>query len=83
MMHLRRRLPTSPLPDDDLLSPPMALVDWSVLPEQRLLDGEARSMLDATVAGLPESLRTAFLLRDIEGLSTVEAAGVIGVSPGL
>jgi RNA polymerase sigma-70 factor (ECF subfamily) len=41
---------------------------------------EARSNLDRSVQQLPETLRTVFLLRDIEGLSTRETAEVLDIS---
>jgi RNA polymerase sigma-70 factor (ECF subfamily) len=41
---------------------------------------EARQYLDAAVEKLPHSLRVVFLLRDIENLSTLETAEVLGMS---
>ena len=37
-------------------------------------------MLDAAVATLSETLRSVFVLRDIEGLSTAEVAEVLGLT---
>ena len=37
-------------------------------------------MLDQAIARLPETLRMAFVLRDIEGLSTEEAATVLNIT---
>jgi RNA polymerase sigma-70 factor (ECF subfamily) len=36
--------------------------------------------LDDAIAGLPVALRTAFVLRDVEGLSTAEVAEVLDIS---
>lgn len=36
--------------------------------------------LDGAIAGLPEALRSAFVLRDVEGLSTAEVAEVLDIS---
>jgi RNA polymerase sigma-70 factor, ECF subfamily len=43
-------------------------------PEQQAITGELRSALEASLDALPEMYRTAFVLREVEGLSTAEAA---------
>lgn len=48
-------------------------------PEARALDGEFASVLSGALAELPVGLRAAVVLRDIEGLSTAEAAAVVGL----
>ena len=60
--------------------PPRQLVDWTALPDELLLSKEFRSKLDAALASVPESLRSVFVLRDIEGLSTAETAVVLGLT---
>jgi RNA polymerase sigma-70 factor, ECF subfamily len=81
LMLVRRRHPTDPLPDEDAALPmPASLVDWSTLPEERLLGAEAQEALKAAIAELPPGLRAAFVLRDIEGLSTAECSQVQGIS---
>ena len=37
-------------------------------------------MMEAAIAGLPDDMRTVFLLRDIEGLSNSEVAGILDLS---
>ena len=59
---------------------PMQIIDWCCIPETELLSDEARVKLDLAVSHLPTNLRTVFLLRDIEGFSTIEAADVLGIS---
>lgn len=59
---------------------PRQLVDWAALPDEVLLSGELRRVLDAAIATLPEGLRSVFVLRDIEGLSTAETAQVLGLT---
>lgn len=59
---------------------PHNLTDWSWDPESTALTTDLRSTLDAAVASLPPSLQAAFILRDIEGLSTEEAAEALGIS---
>jgi RNA polymerase sigma-70 factor (ECF subfamily) len=56
------------------------LVDWSTLPDDELLTVEARQEMDRAIAELPESLRSTFVLRDIQGLSGAETAEVLGIT---
>ncbi len=68
-------------PEDQAPIPmPRTFVDWDLTPETLLGDSEARAQLDAAIAALPESQRAAFLLRDVEGLSTAETAEALGLS---
>ena len=56
------------------------LADWSTIPDDQLLTAEARQEMDRAIAELPETLRAAFVLRDIQGLSGAETAEVLGIS---
>ena len=56
------------------------LVDWSAVPDDQLLTAEARQEMDRAIAELPESLRSTFVLRDLQGLSGAETAEVLGIS---
>lgn len=58
----------------------LEIADWSPLPEDLAASAEIRDALEQAVAQLPELYRAVFLLRDIEHLSTEDAAGVLGVS---
>ncbi|HUP23344.1 MAG TPA: RNA polymerase sigma factor [Thermoanaerobaculia bacterium] len=49
-------------------------------PEQETLVSELRRALESAVAALPETLRAAFVLRDVEGLSTADASAVLEIS---
>ncbi len=85
LMRLRRRqLPTTsiddPLTNEEGEMLPRQLVDWGARPDELLLRGELRGLLDAAVATLPATLRTVFVLRDIEGLSTAETAVVLNLT---
>lgn len=53
---------------------------WEGNPEDRYSQDELRSILDRTVASLPEGFRTVFVLRDIEELSTEETAEALNLS---
>ena len=66
----------------DEFDPPKYFVDWSVRPDDVLLDGELRSVMEDAIAQLPEALRIVFIWRDLEGLSTAETAEVLGISEG-
>jgi RNA polymerase sigma-70 factor, ECF subfamily len=79
---LRDRRRALPVPEEDGEGVPMPslLVDFRLSPEEMLRDAETRRALEDAVASLPPSLRAAFLLRDVEGLSTSEAAEVLSVT---
>jgi RNA polymerase sigma-70 factor, ECF subfamily len=49
-------------------------------PERQAFTGELRHLLEWAIDGLPDGAREVFMLRDVEGLSTAEAAEVLGVS---
>jgi RNA polymerase sigma-70 factor, ECF subfamily len=49
-------------------------------PEQQALTGELRAALEASLDAIPEMYRTAFVLREVEGLSTSEAAECLETS---
>ena len=87
LMRLRRRqVPSASLEafslDPEAEFRPRQLEDWAWNPEAVTLTDELRQVMDEAVASFPDSLRTAFILRDLEGLSTKEAAEVLGISPG-
>jgi RNA polymerase sigma-70 factor (ECF subfamily) len=79
---LSRRGPPAAEPDPDGEDPIAAIPEASHLgPEARALDRDFEAVLDRALAELPADWRVAVVLRDIEGLSTEEAAGVVGVRP--
>lgn len=87
LMHLRqRREDTVSLDEPQLMAEgdelPRQLSDWSVEPSEQVLSNELRQVLEEAIHKLPPSLRAAFVLRDIQGLSTQEAAEVLDISPG-
>lgn len=53
--------------------------DWSEAPETRFRQADLRRALEDAVRSLPMEHRAAIVLRDIEGLSTREAAEVMEV----
>ncbi len=55
------------------------LADDSLTPDQAVLSGELREQIYQAVRSLPLSLRDAFILRMIDGLSTKDAAAKLGI----
>ncbi len=53
---------------------------WEDNPEQRHSQTELRAILDQAISSLKPALRTVFVLRDIEELSTEETAQLLGLS---
>lgn len=84
-----RRKEENPLPVEEneteethSLPMPQNFVEWQT-PEIFILGVEERELLNGAVHSLPEGLQSVFLLRDIEGLSTVEAAEILGITEAL
>lgn len=50
-------------------------------PETEFSQGEARRLLERAVDSLPDEFRAIFVLRDVEGMSTEEAASCLGIKP--
>ena len=49
-------------------------------PERQAFAGELRELLESAIDGLPNGMREVFVLRDVEGMSTLEVAESLGVS---
>jgi RNA polymerase sigma-70 factor (ECF subfamily) len=56
------------------------LVDLGPTPMQDVLDDETREKMEEAIAGLPDDMRTVFLLRDVDELSTEETAEALELS---
>lgn len=85
LMRLRKHeLDTVPVDEPLLLADgaeiPRELKDWCCLPEAELMSAEAKDTLDIAIKALSPTLRAAFVLRDLHGLSTREAADVLQIS---
>jgi RNA polymerase sigma-70 factor (ECF subfamily) len=86
LMRLRsqRARPATSLDDDsrggDELPLAERFADAGPSPEQAYEEVELREILDENLGQLSPLLRTAFMLREVEGLSTGEAARTLGVS---
>ena len=84
MRHRKHELDTVPIDEPLLLDNgaeiPRELKDWCCLPEAELMSAEAQDTLDIAINTLSPTLRAAFVLRDLHGLSTREAADVLQIS---
>lgn len=77
---LSRRRPTAGETDAGDEDPAAALpADEHHRPDARALDREFSDVLDHALAQLPPDWRVAVILRDLEGLSTSEAAKIAGI----
>jgi RNA polymerase sigma-70 factor (ECF subfamily) len=51
------------------------------IPDRNAENRELRDLLDEAVTALPESLRTVFILREVEGLTADETAAALEINP--
>ena len=59
---------------------PLMSMHPSENPERQALAGELRALLESAIDVLPNGMREVFVLRDVEGMSTLEVAECLGVS---
>lgn len=69
-----------PQPGEDGGQRRLEIADWSALPEDYALRSELQRVVREAIEELPEIYKTVLILRDIEGLSTAEAAEALEVS---
>jgi len=85
LMRLRKRKnkevsldnPIESLDGDDI---PRQIEDWDYYPADLALNSETRDVLEQAIATLPDTLRSVFVLREIEGYSTAEVAEMLDIS---
>lgn len=56
--------------------------DGAPTPQQAVENSERREAMQRAIAGVPEQMRSVFLLRDVHGLSVEETARALNVSNG-
>jgi RNA polymerase sigma-70 factor (ECF subfamily) len=85
LMKLRRR--PAPMQSIDEITEtirpediPQNLRAWPIDPAAAALDMELRGQLERALAALPESQRSVFVLREVEGLNTEETATALGLA---
>ncbi len=54
--------------------------DWTIKPNELVLSGELKELIQTTMANLPEKYRLVLLLKDVEGLSNEEVAEALGLT---
>jgi RNA polymerase sigma-70 factor, ECF subfamily len=87
-MHVRRRRQASvEIPLDQILPSfdedgrhADVIRDWSSSIDDPAVRAELRAVLSSAVSELPAQYRAVFVLRDVEGRSTAEVAGVLGIT---
>lgn len=57
----------------------LEIADWSAMPDDAAANAELHRALEQAIRQLPEQYRAVFLLRDVEGLSTAEAAHALEI----
>ena len=67
-------------PDEHGHISPALLRDWREIPSEALERQEVRLLLQEAIAALPENYRSVFLLREVDDLSTNEAAEVLNIT---
>ena len=87
MMRLRKPSPHTVSVEETLAGEtvtvvPRQLFDWCCLPEEDFASDEVRSELEQAIRELPESLKTVFMMRELEGFSTAETATTLNLSEG-
>jgi len=85
LMKLRKRRSDKSVPMQDTVSDkgevlPREFADWRPNPEQIFEQTELRTILTCAMQMLPLRYRTVFLLRDVEGYSTEEAASILNLT---
>ena len=80
LARVRRRGRYRPFDDEYSNVEPFLSVRPSENPERQAYSSELRALLERAIDELPDGTREVFMLRDVEGMSTAEAAECLGVS---
>jgi len=80
IQRLRGRRDIESLESDDEEFRPRNIQIWQDDPEQSYSKEEMRSLIEREILKLPVKYRLVLILRDLEELSSLEAAGVLGLS---
>lgn len=77
-----RRFPLDPLENEEsAVFLPAPLIDRHALPSENCEQAELRKVLNEAIQSLPAKYREVVFLRQIEELSTKDAAAILGISP--
>jgi RNA polymerase sigma-70 factor (ECF subfamily) len=66
--------------DDGEMQAVRDLPDWSATPDEELLTAETRRVMEDAIQALPAEQRAAFVLHDIQDLSSAETAQAMGIT---
>jgi RNA polymerase sigma-70 factor (ECF subfamily) len=66
--------------EDDEAKTAWDLPDWSATPDEELLSVETRRVMEEAIQALPPEQRAAFVLHDVQDLSSAETAEAMGIS---
>jgi RNA polymerase sigma-70 factor (ECF subfamily) len=85
LMKLRKSKPVTQSIDEPILGPdgdtlPKQFTDWCCLPEKEFMTSETVAQLKEALSGLTPNLKSVFVLRDLQGLSTLETAEILDIS---
>jgi RNA polymerase sigma-70 factor, ECF subfamily len=80
--HLEIMRPIDEIEQDDGSYTPRDFTDWREIPSEALERKQVRELLVKALASLTQRYREVFVLRDVQHMSTEEAAEVLGISPG-
>ena len=81
LARVRRQGRYEALDDDDNLDAELVMERTTTFDPERLASsGELRGLIEASIDRLPDGMREVFMLRDIEGLNTLETASCLDVS---
>jgi RNA polymerase sigma-70 factor (ECF subfamily) len=80
LARLRRQRRYEPFDDQSCTGEHLMAQHPHVDPEQQTQTRELHALLEWAIDGLPDGAREVFVLREVEGLSTLEVADLLGVS---
>jgi RNA polymerase sigma-70 factor (ECF subfamily) len=80
LARVRRRGKYEPFDDDSPRGESFMSSSSAYDPERQAFSGELRELLEWAIDGLADGAREVFVLREVEGLSTLETAESLGVS---
>ena len=79
---LRRRKNRPNTSLDNMVDLGWSPVDEGISPERHAMNSETRRQLNAAIARLPEDMRSAIVLRDIQGMTYEEIAAALDINVG-
>lgn len=66
--------------DDSEVGAAWELPDWAATPDQEILTDETRRVMEDAIQALPPEQRVAFVLHDVQDLSSAETAAAMGIT---